>query len=397
MTVAGDSRGHKWACFDPRYCTYIARVTTLKRRGRNTWGARRQLPSGRWQAHYLGPDGETHRGPGTFDTKQDAEAWLAVEHSAVVRGQWQQPKDREAEPVPFGEYAENWLAQRTLQPRTRAHYRQLLDSRLLPKLASIDVRTLTPSAVRAWYSSIDDGRPTTRAHSYGLLRAILTTAVADELIQTNPCVIRGASTAKRARTVRPASLAEIEALTKAMPAKYRAAVLLAAWCAPRFGELTELRRGDVDLVDGVIHIKRAVAWVDSRPVVGKPKSDAGVRDVAIPPHLVPMLADHIRDYAQPGDKGLIFPSPQGKHLTTSTLYASFWPARQVAGRPDLRWHDLRHTGAVLAASTGATLAELMARLGHSTPGAALKYQHAAQGRDAIIAQRLSDLAQSVPS
>jgi integrase len=64
-------------------------------------------------------------------------------------------------------------------------------------------------------------------------------------------------------------------------------------------------------------------------------------------------------------------------------------ARRTAGRPDLRFHDLRHTGAVLAAQTGATLAELMARLGHSTLGAALRYQHAAAGRDAQIAVALS--------
>ena len=64
-------------------------------------------------------------------------------------------------------------------------------------------------------------------------------------------------------------------------------------------------------------------------------------------------------------------------------------ARSVAGRPDLRVHDLRHTGAVLAAQSGATLAWLMARIGHSTPQAALRYQHAARGRDAEIAARMS--------
>jgi len=82
----------------------------------------------------------------------------------------------------------------------------------------------------------------------------------------------------------------------------------------------------------------------------------------------------------------------GGTLAPSTLYKSFYPARDKAGRPDLRWHDLRHTGAVLAAQTGATLAELMGRLGHSTPSAAMRYQHAAEGRDAQIAQRLSALA-----
>jgi integrase len=67
-------------------------------------------------------------------------------------------------------------------------------------------------------------------------------------------------------------------------------------------------------------------------------------------------------------------------------------ARAAAGRPDLRWHDLRHSGAVLAAATGASIAELMARLGHSTPTAAMRYQHAAQGRDREIAALLSKLA-----
>jgi integrase len=86
---------------------------------------------------------------------------------------------------------------------------------------------------------------------------------------------------------------------------------------------------------------------------------------------------------------LLFPSAGGGHLAPSTLYRSFYPARKAAGRPDLRWHDLRHTGAVLAAATGASLAELMARLGHSTAGAAMRYQHVAQDRDMEIARRLS--------
>ncbi|MEI2718302.1 MAG: tyrosine-type recombinase/integrase [Candidatus Nanopelagicales bacterium] len=68
------------------------------------------------------------------------------------------------------------------------------------------------------------------------------------------------------------------------------------------------------------------------------------------------------------------------------------PAREKAGRPDLRFHDLRHTSATLAAATGATLAELMSRMGHSTPGAAMRYQHVAADRDRAIAEALSGMA-----
>jgi integrase len=93
----------------------------------------------------------------------------------------------------------------------------------------------------------------------------------------------------------------------------------------------------------------------------------------------------------------VFPAADGvSHIAPSTLYRVYYPARKAAGRPDLRWHDLRHTGAVLAAQTGATLAELMSRLGHSTPQAALRYQHTAKGRDTEIAAALSRMARETP-
>jgi integrase len=150
-------------------------------------------------------------------------------------------------------------------------------------------------------------------------------------------------------------------------------ILLAAWCALRFGELTELRGYDIDTKRGVIKVRRAVTWVDSKAVIGKPKSDAGTRDVAIPPHLLPLVRAHLLEFGV-GKDGLLFPAAHtDTNMRPATLYKVFYPARDQAGRPDLRFHDLRHTGAVLATSTGATLAELMGRLGQSTPGAAMRY------------------------
>ena len=282
---------------------------------------------------------------------------------------------------------------RDLKPRTRAHYRHLLDSRLLPTFADVPLRRIDPAMVRKWHAAQDATTPTSRAHAYALLKAILATAVSDDLIEANPCRIRAAGSSKRVRTIRPATLAEVAALVEAMPSRYRAMTLLAAWCGLRFGELTELRRSDLDLEHGVVRVQRAVVRVNGQALVGTPKSDAGTRDVAIPPHLLPVLADHLRaGHAESAPGGLLFPAPSGGHLPSSSLYWHFYQAREAAGRPDLRWHDLRHTGAVLAAATGATLAELMARLGHTTAGVAMRYQHAAADRDQAIARELSRLA-----
>jgi integrase len=171
-------------------------------------------------------------------------------------------------------------------------------------------------------------------------------------------------------------------------------VELATWCALRFGEVTELRRGDLDLKNGRLHVRRAVAWVRGKPVVGTPKSSAGIRDVAIPPHLIPAVRKHLADHVEWGKDALLFPAVRaGGHVSHGTLHEMWVKARKAAGRDDLRFHDLRHTGAVLAAQQGATIAELMARLGHTTPQMAIKYQHASQDRDAEIARRLSALAE----
>ena len=76
----------------------------------------------------------------------------------------------------------------------------------------------------------------------------------------------------------PRHARELEALTEAMPPRYRLLVQLAAWCALRFGELTELRRGDVDTRAGVIRVRRAVVLVDGRFVIKEPRSEAGIRE-----------------------------------------------------------------------------------------------------------------------
>ncbi|WP_255183270.1 MULTISPECIES: site-specific integrase [unclassified Rhodococcus (in: high G+C Gram-positive bacteria)] len=365
-----------------------------KSAGKRSFGSLRKLPSGRWQARYTGPDTREYKASSTFAAKIDAEAWLTDRRREIDRELWSPPTDAvtsKAKPVSFREYAETWLEQRDLKPRSREHYRKLLDVQVLPGLGSLPLASITPDDVRAWHAKLDAATPTLRSHAYGLVRTILATAANDGKITNNPAHIRGAGSAKRVHKIRPATLPELATITEEMPKQWAAMILFASWLAMRFGEITELRRGDVDLTDEVIRIRRAVVRVDGQFVVGDPKSEAGTRDVAIPPHLVPAIESHLKDHVGPGKDALLFPAVNGGHLQPSTLYRRYYAARAKAGRDDLRFHDLRHSGAVLAAATGASLAELMGRLGHSTPAAALRYQHVAGGRDKAIAAALSAL------
>ena len=142
----------------------------------------------------------------------------------------------------------------------------------------------------------------------------------------------------------------------------------------------------------VVAVRRAVVRVEGRYEVGTPKSEAGVRDVVIPPHIRPDLEAYLATVGK-GDDALLFPGTRnGAHMAPSSLYKPFYRVRDSLGLGALRWHDLRHFAGTTAAQTGATLAEIMGRLGHSTSAAAMRYQHAASGRDAEIAEALSNVA-----
>lgn len=69
----------------------------------------------------------------------------------------------------LAEYANPWLDSRELKPRTRAHYRNLLDNSILPPLGNLRLARLSPETVRAWYTCLDPSTPTLREHTYALL------------------------------------------------------------------------------------------------------------------------------------------------------------------------------------------------------------------------------------
>jgi integrase len=362
---------------------------------RRSFGAVRRLPSGRWQASYAGPDRRRHAAPVTFGTKADADGWLAVRQSEMVRGAWLPPAPPKAAPATLAAYSTAWLAGRDLSPATRQLYRLTLANQILPAFGDVPVTAITPVMVRDWHAGLAARTgPTQRAHAYSLLRTILGTAVTDDIIPANPCRVRGAGSSRRAKPIEPASIAEVQAIADGMPPRYRAMVLLAAWCGLRFGELAALTRADINVKAGKVHVRRAVSRSAGGYAIKEPKTAAGRRTVAIPPHILPDLKAHLRDHVAVAPAALVFPSEgdRDRPVHPASFRGPYDRAVAAVGLPPRTFHSLRHTGAVLAAATGATLAELMGRLGHSSPQVAMMYQHAAADRDQVIAAALSELA-----
>ncbi|MDP9101929.1 MAG: site-specific integrase [Actinomycetota bacterium] len=359
--------------------------------GRRQFGRIRRLASGRWQARYPAPDG-VDRSLGTYDTKLAAHRALVSLEQTITRGDWVSPALRDQT---LSEYARTWLASRQLRLRTRESYEDQLRLRILPQLGAFPLSKITPRHVRGWYGALVQlADAAGRGHraatsSYRVLRAILNTAVQDEILLRNPCALRGAST-DRPNDRPMVDEHDVWALAEAVPDLYRAVVWLAAGTALRTAELAGLRRTDVDLPNRRLTVRQTyVEPARGNPYFGPPKSDAGSRTVVLPSVVVPILQEHLDRYSQPGNVGLIFVSEKGQPLSRHNR--KWWRlACKEAGLPTgTRLHDLRHAGLTIAAQSGATLKELMALAGHSSPRAALIYQHAASSRAVVVADAVS--------
>jgi len=417
--------------------TLVKAIEKRRKAGRANFGTVDLLPSGRLRARYVGPDDHRYSAPRTFDALVDADAYLVTVRQEILQGTWLSPaeKKRAAKTTTVGAITVNdlftgYLDEGDLKPATVGLYTYQWDRFIRHTIGTEPVTELTATDVAGWRTTLPAGARQ-REQSEDLLRAVLGLGVERRLITFNPAARsrrkrKGRGTRAKARDTILLTAAEVALLAKAMPPQRSFAVLISAWCGLRQGELFALRKSDLTITrDDQNHITAATLFVRRSVVRSKqldgtvlaheddPKSDAGIRRVAVPPHILADLDHHLTRYAQHGDTGLMFPNSRGDYLHPSTLYgeqpgtlrpdsrranaskgSGFYRARTTIGQPNLTWHALRHHAVTRAVYAGATQPELLERYGHSSIASSAIYQHADQGRDTEIAALMSRLAES---
>jgi integrase len=374
------------------------------KRGHRHWGYVVQLPnkSRRFEASYIGPDKKRHYAPTTFTLKARAEGWLAnerafIERTAMTGETWSTPKQcaaqQKAQSITLGDYAPPWIENRNVKESARKGYESLYDGVICPVLGDMPLRSLTSDRVAAWHTGLGTATPRRRAQAYGLLHAILATAVENDLIQKNPCQIKRAMNTNRKREPVILDVKEIAALADGIGNRWRALVLLSAWCGLRWGEVTELRRSDIGPACETVSITRGVTHRSGVCTVGSTKSDAN-RTIVIPPHIRADVKNHLDTHTEADPNSLLFVPIRGACHVNDKVFAGsyFKPALKSIGRESVRHHDLRHFAGTMTARVGGSISETMARLGHSTAKASMLYQAAVDERQAVIAEALSALA-----
>jgi integrase len=345
---------------------------------RRTFGSIRRLPSGRWQARYRDPDGDMRTAGETFETKADADRWLATLRHEVGTGEWIDPKLGE---LTVGEWATAWMRnQLHLKPKAKANNQSLLTSRLLPSLGHIPLGELPTSHIQAMVTRFQqEGLSASRCRQVVMVVSqVLDAAIADGIIRANPCgAVRLPRLPRLPKTeMEVLSAADVERLAESIDPRYRSLVHVLAYGGLRWGEAVALTRSAVDLKRGRLDVVRSIAEAGGHLHVGSTKTYQQ-RSVVLPTFLRTDLAAHLLHHVEQRPDAVLFPAPGGGHLRYGNFVARHWrPALEKAGLEPIGLHVMRHTCGSLLAAAGAPIKAIQAQLGHSTAEMTLnRYNH----------------------
>jgi integrase len=239
--------------------------------------------------------------------------------------------------------------------------------------------------VRTWNAKLSKSTPGQAVSAYRLLRAILNTAVDDDVISRNPCRVKGAGSDRAPERV-PPTLDEVRALTNAMPDKLKLAVVLACAFPVRKGELLGLQRCDINLPQSMISIQRQLAEVAGRPDLRYRRTKNGETGVVeLDPIVMKVVAEHLEHYVGAGPNAPLFPALNGEPIRPSSFWHYWTRARRETGLMQYHFHDLRHYAGTMLAASGASVSEIQKRGRWKSTSMPLRYQHATKERDSYLA------------
>lgn len=381
----------------------------LNKKNRRMFGYIRKLPSGRFQASYVGPDGTRNYAPRSFRAKQDANAFLSAVDVALSNNTWvkheKSAKAENSSPKPLtmrGIYDEfidyRGIRGTPLKASTQELYARTL-AVTLGTFVDEPLDSITSNQVSDWYlSRVKTGKVTTASKGYKLLKAMLSYSVRRGYIATNPCDVPGAQSASTGVDINIPEPEQVLVIAKRMPDNLGFAVLLQAYGALRFEEWTELRRKDVEIYEhgGEEHLRlkihRAVVRVGGVFIVGSPKSKMSRRTIEVTSSLIPLMREHLDNRVAKSPEALLFPLPGATTHLPHYVFMKRWGKALVASsipRGYFRPHSLRHFGATEMMRQGANFAELKVWLGDSSLQALERYLHPTdRGKDLANSMRL---------
>ncbi len=337
-----------------------------------------------WEARYsVGFDpgtGKQRQKSITGKTQREVAEKLRAITASIDAGTYQEPSK-----LTLGAWLDTWIADYLgdVKPHTVASYSGHVKNHIKPALGAMKLEALTTPAIQKLYNQLQKPQggapalsPKTIKNIHGVLHKALEQAVAVKYLRFNPadaCKLPRVQT----REIHPFSEAETKAFLQAIKGnRYEALFTVVLFTGMREGEVLGLRRDKVDLKAGKITIDRQLQKEKKRGGEYRLVTTKNGKGRCITPAawVMGVLKHHLAVQAQQRlwvgeaweDSGFVFTDELGHHLREYNIYREFKRVAEAIGRPDARFHDLRHTYAVNALRAGDDIRTISGNLGHAT-------------------------------
>ena len=355
------------------------------RRAANGAGTIKHRSDGRWEAQYIAginpATGKYIRKSVYARTQAECRKKLSAAIAAVDNGTYTDP-----EKMTVRQWLSIW--QETycghLAPRTRSMYAGFVNNRIIPALGAVKLDRLNAPTIQRFYNDLaGELSPKTISNVHGILHKALKQAQELDYIQKNPTEKVTLPRIEKAQ-IKPLSAAEMTAFVEAIKGSpFEYLLLVALFTGMRQGELLGLTWDRVDQKAGTITIDRQLQIIDHAYQFTPPKHNK-VRVINPASFIMKLLRkQYTRQLEWKLQAGecwnntcFVFSNEIGEHLARETVYSTFKKLVKQIGRPDARFHDLRHTYACNALKAGDDVKTLSENLGHHSVAFTLdKYGH----------------------
>ena len=349
-------------------------------------GSIRKRPDGTWEARFIYVDamGATRRKSVYAKTQRACRQSLTAALNSVDTNTYQEPQR-----MTVGDWLDLWVDTYCidLKPRTISSYRGTINSRIKPFIGAVPLQQLSNINVQSYINAQKKktGRsgkplsPKTVSNAHGVLHKALSQAVVAKLIPSNPADGVRLPKKQKPRITPLLDDAVAEFVRAIRGDRYELVFLLALFSGLRQSEIMGLQWGDIDLLAGEITVQRQLQRNYGRSaddpyylIVQSPKNGKN-RNVVIPPSMTNLLRKWQAEQAasqlaagplwdNPHD--FVFTDELGHHIAQSTVRKHFKTAVESIGRPEVRFHDLRHSYATAALQSGDSIKAVQEQLGH---------------------------------
>jgi len=318
-------------------------------------------PNGQWRARYRDDTGKEHSRH--FTRKVDAQSWLDQVTTAIVTGQYVDPK---AGKTTLRSYSDGWEAAQVASAATARITDNALRLHILPNMGDRPMSSIRPSDVQAWVKGLSQKlSPGSVRNIYDVLARVFSAAVEDRVVALSPCR-KIKLPQMSSEEVTPPTVDEVIKVVEAMPDELKAAAVLLSGSGLRIGEMLGLKVADIDFLRRTVRVERQRL---QSGLIAPPKSKKSTRTVPVGQVVLDVLAAHLAEH--PSGEWL-FLDDSGDPLNYQAWQKAWLPTRKAVGT-DMDTHGLRHFFASALIAGGASVKMVQVVLGHSSAMITLRY------------------------